>query len=181
HALRNRQGGAVVERERELRRRGGSRCEPVVEQASESGNRLALGCRAQERLVRVALLVEGEHVGERGPEIEQTDRIVVVPARRQALQAVARRDPLEERGAEAAVGAGAIGDPRQAGTVLDRHRRRGDAGLAAAARLGHPLPPLTTTSSTPRSRKFGSFSSCATSKRPTASTPEASSPFSGRP
>ena len=176
----------AVDREGEPRDRGRARPERVADQAREARDRLPLGRRPQVGLVRVALLVEGQHVGDGCPELEQRDGVVVARARGERRELRRPRDRFQHRLPELRVRADPVAERAQRGPIRVRERRRRSLWLAAAAHThsagaAHPLPPSTETRSTPRSAKFGSFSSCAISQGPTLSTPLASSPEPGFP
>src|SRR5262249_46157608 len=119
---------------------------------------LALG-RSQKRFVGVSFLIERQHIGNRRPQFDHRDGVVIAIASRQRLQTDGSGDPLQHRFAEAGIRADAIGDRGKSRAVVNADGCESGRWLATTADLCHPLPPSASIVRTPCSRKFGSFSS----------------------
>src|SRR5262245_4297853 len=149
----------------------------IVEQPGHPQDRIPQPSRAEIAFVRDAFLVEGQHVGDRRPHIQDGDGVIVVAARLESRQRLQSRDALEHREPEAGISSHPEGDCREA-RPIKRYERSLGGKLAATTSVGFHFPPPAVISSTPFSWNAGSLSSRAISQGPMGRTPAASSPLS---
>ena len=133
----------VVERVREVDARGDARPQLVADQPGKLEHRARFGRGVQVSLVRDALLVEGEHVGDGRPPVEQGDGEVGRIAGRQSAQRgeLAAGESREHRVEERGVRADPVAQRREPRTTRHRERRHHpDAFAAPAGKHGHRPP-----------------------------------------
>ncbi len=143
-----------LEREGEVRLGGDARPQAVPDQPPELLQRDPPARRAQVRLLREALVVEGEHVRGNRERVEERDGEVVAIAGAEVGEArpVGVREAGDHRCEEVSVRPDAVRDRGQPRAVLYLERRPlGDAGAATAGGGGGGahLPPPAVSTSTP--------------------------------
>ena len=139
---------------------------PVAEQRHQVRDAAGLRGRAQVALVRVALVVEGEHVGQVGPPLKHL-QAEVAWCRPPVVDGLLAGQGAQQGAAEAGEVVDPVGDLRQAGGIADDLRVLGRRAGAGGG-LGAHVAASTRTWSEPASGRLGSLSTRRISSGPTA-------------